>query len=66
MNLDLSSALASRLVHDYGFKERSNKLENGTCPSCGKRSLWAFADAPWVVRCNRLKNCAAKRVEAAD
>ncbi|CAJ0742143.1 hypothetical protein R16034_02991 [Ralstonia edaphis] len=60
MNLDLSSALASRLVRDYGFKERSNKLENGTCPSCGKRSLWAFADAPWVVRCNRLNNCAAE------
>ncbi len=60
MNLDLSSAIASRLVHDYGFKERSNKLENGTCPSCGKRSLWAFADAPWVVRCNRQNKCAAE------
>ena len=60
MNLDLSSALASRLVRDYGFKERSNKLENGTCPSCGKRSLWAFADAPWVVRCNRQNKCAAE------
>ncbi|CAG2152552.1 toprim domain-containing protein [Ralstonia mannitolilytica] len=60
MNPALSSAITSRLVRDYGFKERSNKLEAGTCPSCGKRSLWAFADAPWMVRCNHLNNCAAE------
>lgn len=50
---------ASRLLRDYGFKEKrgGEKLENGLCPSCGKRTLWAFGNAPWVVRCNRLNHC---------
>lgn len=60
MNPTLAGDIALRLVRDYGFKERNNKLEAGTCPSCGKRSLWAFSEAPWVVRCNRLNKCASE------
>ncbi len=60
MNPTLAGDIALRLVRDYGFKERHNKLEAGTCPSCGKRSLWAFSEAPWVVRCNRLNKCASE------
>ncbi|KFX26294.1 toprim domain-containing protein [Ralstonia solanacearum] len=60
MNPTLAGDIALRLVRDYSFKERNNKLEAGTCPSCGKRSLWAFSEAPWVVRCNRLNKCASE------
>lgn len=60
MNPTLAADIVSRLLLDYGFKERHNKLEAGTCPACGKRSLWAFSEAPWVVRCNRLNKCASE------
>jgi len=64
MNPTLRSDIVSRLLRDYGFKERTtaagDKLEAGTCPSCGKRTLWTFAETPWVVRCNRLNHCAAE------
>lgn len=53
---------ASRLLRDYHFKEKrgGEKLENGVCPSCGKKTLWAYGEAPWVVRCNRLNHCGAE------
>lgn len=62
MNPSLHSTVTSRLLNDYAFKEKrgGQKLEAGTCPSCGKKSLWAFGEAPWVVRCNRLNKCGAE------
>ncbi|MHA6881505.1 toprim domain-containing protein [Ralstonia pseudosolanacearum] len=60
MNAPLAADIVFRLLRDYDFKERNNKLEAGKCPSCGKRSLWAFAASPWVVRCNRLNKCASE------
>ncbi|MDC6294012.1 toprim domain-containing protein [Ralstonia pseudosolanacearum] len=60
MNPTLTADIVSRLLRDYDFKERQNKLEAGICPSCGKRTLWTFSDAPWVVRCNRLNKCASE------
>ncbi|MDO3614858.1 toprim domain-containing protein [Ralstonia pseudosolanacearum] len=60
MNPTLTADIVSRLLRDYDFKERNNKLEAGVCPSCGKRTLWTFSDAPWVVRCNRLNKCASE------
>lgn len=62
MNPSLHSQVTSRLLRDYGFKEKrgGEKLESGQCPSCGKKTLWAFGSAPWVVRCNRLNHCGAE------
>ncbi|MGA4103127.1 toprim domain-containing protein [Ralstonia nicotianae] len=60
MNAPLAADIVFRLLRDYDFKERNNKLEGGQCPSCGKRSLWAFSATPWVVRCNRLNKCASE------
>jgi len=63
MNPSLHSEVTSRLLRDYAFKPKrgGEKLEDGKCPACGKRTLWAFGNAPWVVRCNRLNHCGAER-----
>lgn len=62
MNPSLHSEVTSRLLRDYAFKSKrgGEKLEDGKCPACGKRTLWAFGNAPWVVRCNRLNHCGAE------
>ncbi|SCU94436.1 conserved hypothetical protein [Cupriavidus necator] len=62
MNPSLHTEVTSRLLRDYGFKQRraGEKLEDGKCPACGKKTLWAFGDKPWVVRCNRLNHCGAE------
>lgn len=62
MNPSLHSEVTSRLLRDYAFKQKRSgeKLESGQCPSCGKKTLWAFGSAPWVVRCNRLNHCGAE------
>ena len=57
--MDLLLQIADRLQHDYGFKraQAGKHMRQGVCPSCSKKSLWTFADSPWVVRCERLNNC---------
>lgn len=57
--MDLLPQIADRLQHDYSFKTGpgGKHLRQGICPSCGKKSLWTFADSPWVVRCERLNHC---------
>ncbi len=46
-----------RLTQEFGFKQQGDKLRQGKCPSCGKKELWASADAPWVMHCPRTNNC---------
>ncbi len=64
MNPSLHTEVTCRLLRDFGFKQKrtstGDKLEDGKCPSCGKKSLWAFGDKPWLIRCNRLNNCGAE------
>ncbi|PID66613.1 MAG: bifunctional DNA primase/helicase [Gammaproteobacteria bacterium] len=57
MNDALRNQVKQRLVHDYGFKTRGEWFQQGKCPNCAKRELFAFADSPWVVKCNRLNKC---------
>lgn len=57
MHEHLRSDLVSRLIRDYAFQERGEKLRGGTCPACGKKELWAYASSPWKLTCNRLHNC---------
>lgn len=54
---DLLDDIRDRMVADFGFKPKGKKLAAGTCPHCKHKELWAFADAPWVVKCNRLNHC---------
>ena len=58
-NDDLLIEISQRLQNDYQFKptQDGKHLRKGTCPSCGKRSLWTYAASPWMVRCERLNNC---------
>lgn len=59
MNPDLLRDITARLQADYGLKAKPGAawLIEGNCPQCGKRELYVRADAPWVVRCNRLSKC---------
>lgn len=57
MDERLRADLVSRLLRDYAFKERGEKLHGGTCPACGKKELWAYASSPWKLTCNRINNC---------
>ncbi|NII74844.1 hypothetical protein FHW84_003440 [Dyella sp. SG562] len=58
MSIDLQRDVLDQLNRDFDFKPvRKGYLRGGKCPSCSKPELYANADAPWVVRCGRLKNC---------
>lgn len=55
---DLLQDIRERMVADFSMVVKSaGKKLLGTCPSCKHKELWAYADAPWVVRCNRQNNC---------
>lgn len=64
MNPSLHADVTSRLLRDYGFKQKrtaaGDKLEDGKCPACGRKALWGFGDRPWVIRCNRQNHCGAE------
>lgn len=61
MDARLRADLVSRLIRDYAFKERGEKLHGGTCPACDKKELWAYASSPWKLTCNRINNCVSER-----
>lgn len=58
MQTDLHQAITQRLFADYDFKPKSNWLQQGRCPECGKKELYTSAEKPWVLRCGRLNRCA--------
>lgn len=58
MNPRLHADITARLDRDFQFKEEKGWLRKGTCPACGKKELYAKAEAPWVLRCGRLDKCA--------
>ncbi|MEW6166038.1 MAG: toprim domain-containing protein [Pseudomonadota bacterium] len=64
MNEQLHRDIRQRLDRDYAFKEETGKsgiwLRKGVCPTCNKKSLFAPADHPWVLRCQRLDKCGAE------
>lgn len=55
----LLSDIADRLKFDHGFKlaKEGKHLRKGTCPDCREKSLWTWADSPWVIKCERINNC---------
>lgn len=58
MTPDLLDGITERLAA-YKFKKSPNGKwwERGVCPACGERELFTRADAPWVLVCNRRKEC---------
>lgn len=58
MRPELLAEITRRLNTDFRFKKQGSEyLREGTCPSCGKRELYAHAEAPWTIRCGRLDKC---------
>ena len=54
---DLLPQIRDRLIREFSFVERATHLRKGVCPGCDQKSLWTFAETPWVIRCERLNNC---------
>lgn len=57
MRTELQTEISRRLLADYGFKQKGEWLQEGKCPDCSKRELYAKAESPWVLRCGRLSKC---------
>lgn len=60
MNDDLHRDIIARIERDFGLKAKGDWLQQGECPSCGKRELYVHAEHPWVLRCGRLSKCGAE------
>ena len=60
MDTNLQHEILALLQRDYGFKHKGNYLREGTCPTCGKRTLYTSYDHPWLLRCGRLNHCGAE------
>lgn len=60
MNPALLHDALRRLDMDFQFKEVSGWLRHGICPDCKKKSVYTKADAPWVIRCERLNKCGSE------
>ena len=57
---ELYREVISRITRDYDLKEQKHGgefLQQGECPSCGKKELYTNKDNPWVLRCGRLNKC---------
>ncbi|MGH8078049.1 MAG: toprim domain-containing protein, partial [Lysobacter sp.] len=57
MRPPLHSEVFNRLVADYGFKVNGAWMQEGQCPDCAHKELYAHADGPWIVRCGRTNKC---------
>jgi hypothetical protein len=55
---ELHREVLPRLLNEFEFKEgKQGFLQQGRCPSCGKKELYTNAENPWVLRCGRLNKC---------
>lgn len=60
---DLLRDIAERLqAPPYSMKHKpgAKHLRGGVCPACNHKSLWTWAETPWVAKCERLNNCGAE------
>lgn len=56
MKYELRADILQRLLSDYGLKHKAGRyMREGECPACSKKELYAFHDAPWMIRCGRGK-----------
>jgi hypothetical protein len=63
MNPTLHADVTRELINQFGLKPntKGDWLQNGTCPECKKKELFANAEHPWVVKCGRENNCKYER-----
>lgn len=55
---ELHREVLPRLLNEFEFKEgKQGFLQQGRCPSCGKKELYTNYESPWVLRCGRLNKC---------
>lgn len=59
MSPDLHGRVLPRIMQDYAFKTSDDGkwLNQGRCPSCGKKALFTSAESPWVLKCGRENKC---------
>lgn len=59
MNPELKRQIEERLSSEFSLKLDTDRKrwKKGTCPHCGKPTLWAWADKPWTVQCDRENKC---------
>jgi hypothetical protein len=57
MDQTLQHAVVTRLIADFGFRDKGTWLQQGRCPECGKSETFTHAQAPWVIRCGRANKC---------
>lgn len=63
MNPTLHADVTRELAAQFGLKasKKGDWLQNGTCPDCKKKELFANAEHPWIVKCGRENNCKYER-----
>lgn len=49
--------VVERLIQEFEFKERGDKLRLGKCPSCNHKEAWTSLESPWVIHCPRNNKC---------
>ncbi|WP_367349697.1 toprim domain-containing protein [Sphingobium yanoikuyae] len=58
MRDDIRRELLAKLKTDFQWKtEKGSWLRGGKCPDCGEKQVYANADSPWVLKCNRQEKC---------
>ena len=57
MTPDILKDVLARITAEYGFKAKGTWLQQGKCPKCSKRELFAHAEGPWILRCGRANRC---------
>ena len=56
----LPGLYAQALINDttFSFKEKAKgSLQQGTCPECNRKELFANTQKPWRVQCNNKNSC---------
>lgn len=57
INPDLHADISRRLVADFEFVDNGRWLQQGRCPECQKKELFASSSKPFVIKCGRENKC---------
>lgn len=54
---ETQTLVVERLIQEFEFKERGDKLRQGKCPTCSHKEAWTSFESPWVIHCPRNNKC---------
>ncbi|WBX39004.1 toprim domain-containing protein [Acinetobacter schindleri] len=54
---ETQTLVVERLIQEFEFKERGDKLRLGKCPACSHKEAWTSLESPWVIHCPRNNKC---------